>query len=268
MMRRLRFDLTMYKRLLGITMRGMMQYRADFWSSFVGVLLLNGANVAQIGILSWRFSAIGTWTTGELMFLFGIFMTCYSVYSILFYKIEGLEYEIVSGEFDRYLLRPMSPFLQLIGRELRYIGGCDMLMGIMLMVVGYGMLRPGWSARQFLLLPVFILSGSVIITSIKLALSSVTFWVTRAGALHGILRELLTLVQKYPISIFHVGFRFLVTALVPIAFLNYYPAAYLLGKAEVPGAIALLAPLVALLFACAAFMLWRIGLRRYASTGS
>lgn len=268
MMKRLRFDLLMYRKLLGITMRGLMQYRADFWSSFVGVLLMNGANIAQIGILSWRFSTIGTWTAGELMFLFGIFMTCYSVYSILFYRIEEMEYEIVTGEFDRYLLRPMSPFLQLIGRELRYIGGCDMLMGVMLMVVGYGMVRPGWGMRQFLLLPVFILSGSVIITSVKLMLSSITFWVTRAGALHGILRELLTLVQKYPISIFHVGFRLLVTALVPIAFLNYYPAAYLLGKAEAPGMAALLAPLVALLFAVAASLLWRTGLRRYASTGS
>ena len=57
----------------------------------------------------------------------------------------------------------------------------------------------------------------------------------------------------------------------PVAFLNYYPTRWLLGKIAPsdPGYyLSFLSPLVALLLLSAARLVWKKGLRQYTSTGS
>jgi ABC-2 type transport system permease protein len=62
-----------------------------------------------------------------------------------------------------------------------------------------------------------------------------------------------------------------VTFVVPLAFVNYYPVLYVLGKPAplgLPGWTGLLAPLVAAAMAGLGALAWRSGIRRYRSTGS
>ncbi|NUR28222.1 MAG: transporter, partial [Catenulispora sp.] len=62
-----------------------------------------------------------------------------------------------------------------------------------------------------------------------------------------------------------------VTFVVPLAFVNYYPALFVLGKPAplgLPSWIGLLSPLVAAVMVGLAALGWRAGLRRYRSTGS
>ena len=62
--------LKMYASLLKMTMRGILQYRVDFWMSLVSVCLLNGANIVQLSLISWRFHNLGSWQVGELLVLY------------------------------------------------------------------------------------------------------------------------------------------------------------------------------------------------------
>jgi ABC-2 type transport system permease protein len=58
---------------------------------------------------------------------------------------------------------------------------------------------------------------------------------------------------------------------VPLACVAYYPALAILGKADPLGApawVGIVSPIAGFVFLAAAFALWRLGLRRYASTGS
>ena len=61
-MKAMHFDLKMYGALVKMAMRSLMQYRADFWTSLVGVVVLNGANLVQMGVVAWKFDALGAWT--------------------------------------------------------------------------------------------------------------------------------------------------------------------------------------------------------------
>jgi ABC-2 type transport system permease protein len=59
--------------------------------------------------------------------------------------------------------------------------------------------------------------------------------------------------------------------IVPVIFLNYYPALYLLDKPDplnMPTFAPLLAPVVRIGLLAAALRFWQLGLRHYASTGT
>ena len=75
------------------------------------------------------------------------------------------------------------------------------------------------------------------------------------------------LIQKYPVTIFGRAFRVLVTGIVPVAYLNFYPAVYLLGKPDAPAWLCMLSPVVALVLACLSAIVWKGGLRHYHSCG-
>ena len=78
------------------------------------------------------------------------------------------------------------------------------------------------------------------------------------------------LVQHYPIDIFGLWFRVIVTGIIPVAFMNYYPALMLLGKFDPQNSSAwlgYLSPVVALILIAIASGVWHLALRRYSSSG-
>ena len=59
--------------------------------------------------------------------------------------------------------------------------------------------------------------------------------------------------------------------MLPIAFVNWYPCLYLLGRPDpfgFPEWLQFCSPLAAALVVAAALLVWRTGVRRYTSTGS
>ena len=51
-MQGIKSGLKMYGSLLKMTLRGILQYRVDFWMSLLSVCLLNGANIVQLSVIS------------------------------------------------------------------------------------------------------------------------------------------------------------------------------------------------------------------------
>lgn len=76
---------------------------------------------------------------------------------------------------------------------------------------------------------------------------------------------------QYPLTIYPVEVVRAVTFLLPIAFVNWYPALYLLGRDDpfgLPGWLQAASPLAAAVMVCLAGLGWRTAIRRYRSTGS
>jgi ABC-2 type transport system permease protein len=78
------------------------------------------------------------------------------------------------------------------------------------------------------------------------------------------------MVQHYPVDMFGYAFRIIVTGLIPVAFMNYYPTLMLLGKLDPQSPWAWLgyiSPLVALVMVGIAAGIWHLAIQRYASSG-
>lgn len=56
------------------------------------------------------------------------------------------------------------------------------------------------------------------------------------------------------------------TYIVPIAFVNYFPLLYVIGK--VNNKLYEFSPVVSVLFVIPCYIIWRMGVKKYKSTGS
>jgi ABC-2 type transport system permease protein len=261
--------LRLYVRLIRISMQARLQYRADFIMGILNVIALNAVNLGIIGILVYRFVNLNGWGIWELFFLYCLWLLGHSLYSLFFWHFWELEEYLVQGTFDQFLLRPASIFIQFLGREVQYIGFADVFVAVTGLSLAYVNLGLHWSAGDWLFFAVVVLSGTVIETTLTLMMACISFWTGRSSMAIDLVMEFNMLVQHYPIDIFGAWFRVVVTGLIPVAFMNYYPALILLDKFNNNTVwwLGYLSPLVALLLMTLTAGVWHLALRRYSSSG-
>lgn len=71
---------------------------------------------------------------------------------------------------------------------------------------------------------------------------------------------------RYPFSIYGKHVLRILTYVIPMAWFQYYPFLFIIGRLEQP--LWAFAPLLCLPFGIPALLFWRFGLSKYVSTGS
>jgi len=261
----------LFFRLIQISLLSSMQYRANFIAGILGVLFWNVINLGLIGVLVTKFTHLKDWTVWELVFLYSLWILGHSLYGLFFSHTSELENYLIEGSFDQFLLRPASPLIQLLGGELQYNEIANALIGLTGISLAYAQLDLQWNGWKWGFLFVAVISGSIIELGINLLVACSAFWTGRSRGTSFIVNQFYSLVHQYPIDIFGTAFRVIVTGLIPVAFMNYYPALFLLDKMNrnSPGWwLSYMSPLVALLLIGIVAIVWRLALNRYSSSGS
>ena len=262
----------LYLRLLRIAIHRRMQYRADFMTGIVGVVLMNVSVLTLISILVSRFKDLGGWTMWQMVFLYCMWMMAHSIFGIFMRHTRTLEDYLIQGTFDQFLMRPASAFVLLLGREVSYIGLGDMAFGVGGIVLSYRGLGLQWGVGLWAYFFVAIISGAIIEGCILLSITCIAFWSGRSRRAEGLAGQVNNLVQYYPVRIFGAGFQVLVTGILPFAFLNYYPSMALLGKVDAANDpfwwLAYAGPVVAAIMLYITSRVWTYALDHYSSSGS
>jgi ABC-2 type transport system permease protein len=261
----------LYFRLIQISLLSRMQYRANFLVGIVGLLFWNVINLGLIGVLVTQFTSLKGWILWEVVFLYSLWILGYSMYGLLFSHTEALENYLIEGSFDQFLLRPASPLIQLLGREFRHNEIANVFIGLTGISLSHTRLDLHWDGWEWGFLIAAVVSSGIIVLAINLLIACTGFWTGRSRGTSFIVNQFFYLVQQYPIDIFGAGFRIFVTGLLPVAFMNYYPALVLLDKVNYSNRgwqLSYMSPLVALLLIGIASFVWRQGLYRYSSSGS
>jgi ABC-2 type transport system permease protein len=261
----------LYFRLIQISLLARMQYRANFIAGILGLIVWNVINLGLIGVLVSSFTSLNSWTVWELVFLYCLWILGHSLYSLFFSHTTQMEDYLIEGTFDQFLLRPASPLIQFLGRELQYIEIADVLIGLTGISLAYTQLGLNWNGWQWSFFFIAIISGAVIELAMNLLIACSAFWTGRSRSTFFIVQQFYGLVQQYPVDIFGKAFRVIVTGLIPVAFMNYYPALFLLDKVNYTGPgwwLSYMSPLVALLLVAIVSGVWRLALNRYSSSGS
>lgn len=260
----------LYLKFIHIAIRTRLQYRSDFLVGLLSVILHNGVNLALIWVILQRFQSLAGWVFWEVVMLYSMWLLSHTVYAIFFGQILQLEQIVIQGNFDQYLLRPTSPFLQLISREVNYMGLGDFILATTIFWEAYRNLNLHWSGGQFLHYALAILAGAAIETSIYIIIGTVAFWAGRSNSLTSVVVQFYILAEQYPLDLFGQSYKLFVTIFLPIAFINYYPLAQLLGKKNALGIplLGLLSPLVAIIMVSLAATAWHYSLLNYTSSGN
>lgn len=262
----------MYLHFARLSVKTRIGYRFDFLLGTAGVILANALNMALLFALTWSFPNLGGWGYWELVFLYNLWLAGHGFYSTFFRNIENLQDLIVTGEFDRFLLKPVRPLTQLVGSQFYFFGAGDWIIASLMMGLAAFQLGLVWTWGHWLFLALTLLCAVLIETALSLALSALSFWFTRSEALVYLVFQLnYGLTQKYPIDLFPRVFQVILTFAAPFAFMNFFPGVILLNRPDKilwAEWVHYAAPLAALVTLGAAAWIWRAGLRKYDSTGS
>lgn len=255
----------LYWKFVAMHLKSEMAYPASFFLSCAGRLLYTVSSLLGIGVMMWRFGAIGDYTAGEVLLGFGVVMTAFNLAECFARGFDAFGRIVRQGAFDRLLVRPRGLVFQVICQDLRAASLPNILLG--LLVTLYGAKTGGfvWTFPKGMVLLSMILCGSLLFFGTFLVYASLCFFTMEGLEVMNIFTDGLRTYGKYPFDIYGKGILFFTTAIMPVAMVQYWPLRYLMGKGSTAFAFF---PLLSLWFLIPCFHVWRLGVRHYGSSGS
>ena len=207
-----------------------VEYRGAFWIHFWGFFLFYGVQLSLIGVLLWRFKQIGDWKVEEMGFLYSLFLLSQGSNSFYFTGLIRFDEKVRLGEWDFYLLRPWNPLFAFLSLNIEPSALGHIFLGILALGVSAYYLDFSGNPLLFLwIFPIWI-GGSLIFASIRLLIASLAFRTLSIQPLVHLFVFSSKEFLLYPISIYPPYISFFLTFILPLAFINYYPAHLFLDK--------------------------------------
>lgn len=264
---RIRRNLRLYLKLQFIQLRTVVEYRGDFWIGIVGAALMNGAGLIFLAAFFSQIADVHGWTVWEIAILYGLALTPKGLTELLCDGPWLLRAMVNTGEFDRLLVRPVSPALQAATRIASIHGLGQLGLGVSAIAVGSARSGLDWSAGKVLFLLITVASGFVMICAINFLVNMVGFWEPSTQSALPTMYAMLIDFAKFPLEIYSLVIRILVTVIAPFAFLSYFPGLVLLDKDSNWRWLGFCSPLVTGIVVVITAWLWHKALARYQGVG-
>lgn len=247
-------------------MKRRLTYRSDFWIEIVSDLLFQGMNLLFILIVFLHTPLLGGWSQEQVVFIYGYFMVPYGVFGCFFNLWDFSERYIGKGEMDRVLTRPAHNLMQLMLENVDPASLFGSLVGLFIMGYTGAHLDMSWSWTDPLAFVLFTIGAIMIYGGVYIGITSLSFF---SDAPTGILPLMWNIQNygRYPVNIYNKLIKFMLTFLLPFAFVGFYPAAYFLDR-DNWGGMAFLTPVMGAVFLTLGLLLWNYGVRKYRGAGS
>jgi ABC-2 type transport system permease protein len=252
-------------------MRAQTQYRASFALDLGGAFALSFIEFLGILVIFSHLHALAGWSLGEVAFLYGTSYISFQLADMIVGHLDQLPARVQSGEFDMVLIRPLGSLFQILTSEfaLRRLGA--MSQGVIVLGVALSRVHVDWNLGRVAVLATMPLCGIGIYSAVWVIGATSTFWTVRTLEILNSFTYGGRDLTSYPFPIYGLWLRRLFIYVVPLAFVNFLPSLYILGKPDplgLPEVTHFLSPAVALVLLLISRRVWGIGVRHYRSTGS
>lgn len=260
----------LYGRLVSARVRAQLQYRTSFALDVIGNFFISFLDFAAILVIFSNVPQLGGWSVAEVALLYGISNLAFALTDFAVGELDHFPQQIRSGTFDQILIRPRGTLFQVVTSnfQLRRLGKA--LQAVL--ILGYALteLPIEWTADRLLVLALAVPAGTVIFCSVWVAAICIVFWAVDGREAASAFTYGGQFFTQFPINIYDRWLRRFLAYAVPLAFVAYFPALYILGKPDplgLPSWLGLVSPLVALAAAVAAGAVWGGAVRHYRSAG-
>lgn len=269
----MKFDsLTMFGIYTKVTIKAWFQYKVDAVLRSLAVFLRESTGIIVIYFTLLRFGTLNGWNMDEMFFLYSLLFLTYGILIIFFTGLRDFGDTVRNGKFDRYLLRPRGLLFQIITSNSDWFAalghGC---LGLVLFIYTANRVGIHWNLQTIVYYLFAIIGGVLIQGAVFLIFASIHFYLIKADSVKEVLYWNLRKFAGYPISIFHKAIQALLIYVIPFAFVNYFPAQFLLRKDDMevyPDFYMFIAPVVGIALYLLAYAFWRISVKYYKSTGN
>lgn len=260
-----------YRSLVAASVRSQLAYPTSFALQCLAQALVQFEDAVVVVVLFSRISEMGGFTLREVLLVYSLAGIAFGLSDLLVGSLDNLARLVRTGTLDALLLRPLPAIIQICLSEfaLRRLGKVGTSLAVLSYVLATAEIS--WTPLRIMVLLSTPLTGLVLFGAIWVAATASTFWLVEGQELPNAVTYGSGMFTSYPVSVFSGWLLRLMAFVVPGAFVAYYPALAILGKPDPLGLHPLLpycAPLVAVLTASIAALIWRAGLRHYVGTGS
>ena len=257
--------------MVAAQVRSQAQYRASFAIDVIGSVGFGVIDIASIVVLFRVAPTLGGFALPEVFLMAALAATAFAAADLTVGNVERLRVYVRTGVLDAVLVRPLGALAQLAVMDVapRRVG--RLVFGVTMLALAAAYAHVPLTPLSLALLVTTPIAGAVIFGGVFVATATVAFWWIESGEIaNGLTYGGLSFTQ-YPITIYGAVLRRLFAYAIGFAFVAYYPALALLHRRDPlggPSFLGYVAPVAAIIVAVAAATLWRIGVRRYRSTGS
>lgn len=264
-MSRALYNIKLYFSFLGASLREMLIYRIDCIVGIVSQIITQIVEIIFIWIVFQNTENLAGWNFKQILLLYGITLISCALKTFLFdglYEL-GPKY-IKDGEFDKILLRPVHPLISVIGATKEFVAFGYLVLGLIMTIAMFAKLAIPVTIALIIKIIIFSICGAAIMGAMNTIFSITSFWTHRSNEIIWSFDRIYTFAQ-YPIGIYNNFIKILITAILPFAFVAYYPTMNYLGMDKY---MLYLSPLIAIVLWIIAVKLWDVALKKYRSTGT
>ena len=195
-----------------------MEYRANFISQVVGMIINDGIYFVFWLLFFDRFKVVRGWGMSDMVLLFAIITTGYGLAFVCFGNAMNLAELIAQGRLDYYLALPRDVLLHALASRSILSAWGDLTFGLLAFLFTGRFTLP----EIALWLLASVCSGAVLVSSFAI-FGCLSFWLGNASVLAVQAQNAILTLALYPRDIFEGAVRFLMLTLIPAAFVGAIP---------------------------------------------
>jgi ABC-2 type transport system permease protein len=248
-----------------------LSYRTSFVIMTLAALLITGIDFVGILVMFANVDVLGGFGLAEIAFLYGGTALCLGFADLVVGNVERLGSRIRTGSLDAMMVRPVSLFVQVCADRFAFRRVGRILQGAA--VLAWATVAAGidWTPSRALMTVGLVVFGTLIFTALFVLGAAFQFVTTDGSEAANAFTYGGNTLTQYPLTIYPAEAVKALTFIVPVAFVNWYPALYVLDVPDpfgLPEALQFASPVAAAVLCALAWWAWTAGVRRYRSTGS
>ena len=251
---------------LKVNIQMSLAYRAETVVNILLNIMWLGWELLSLSIIFSNTETIGGWGIGELIALLGVFRLINTLMIALIWpNTEKFNQSIRDGSMDYTLLQPINSMFLVTFSRITVWRAWDLILAIVLIMVGVSMSGEIATPLNILTFILLTVSGAIVIYSLWIVLIALTFWFTKFDNNVTILSALMD-AGRYPVTVYPVWLRIIVTFIIPIAVATTIPLQGLRGDLDL-GRVLMFVAIGVISFLIAS-QVWKRGLKQYSGASS
>lgn len=255
----------LYLSSLKMHIKSLIEYKKSFIMGFIAQIFVIFTYYFVILALFTKFDNIKGFTLYEVLLCFGVIQFGFSFNEVFARGVDSFDTLIMTGSFDQLLIRPRNVLLQVLCSKIDLVKLSRVLQALIVLVISLVNLNIDFTFMKIITLFLMLIGSIVIFFAIFLAMASYCFITVQGLEVTNILTYGGKHAAQYPIGIFPKSFAFVLTFIIPYAFVNYYPLLYLLGKSD--NVLYAFSPLLIFIFLIPSLIAFKLGMKKYSSAG-
>ena len=255
----------LYLRHMGIHFRCAMQHKKSFFMQFFGQIVMALSMMLGVWLMTERFGLIQGFTPRQVLVCFSVNLAGFTLAELFFRGFDLFPGMIRRGDFDRALLRPRSTVFTVLCSDAAFHRAGRLLESVVTLAVVLPDSGICWTAERILALGIMLAGSSALYAALFTLRATVAFFTVESIEFMNIFVDGAREFGAYPAGVYGKAVLNVLTFLIPLACTQYYPLLYLIGRGPLWYA---LLPLCGFVFWIPVLLFWRLGVRKYRSTGS